>query len=100
MYVYVCRVAVTPPGMAREDWKILRALSEVSIPRQILHFTATMLNVQIAGYQLPYDEPSELRERLQEVAPHLIRYNDIEPANFFALAEKLVKVCLHIQASH
>ena len=28
---YDCRVAVTPPGMAREDWKILRALSEVSI---------------------------------------------------------------------
>ena len=23
------RVAVTPPGMAREDWKILRAVSEV-----------------------------------------------------------------------
>ena len=22
-------VAVTPPGMAREDWKIIRALSEV-----------------------------------------------------------------------
>ena len=24
------RLAVTPPGMAREDWKIIRALSEVS----------------------------------------------------------------------
>ena len=24
-------VAVTPPGLAREDWKIIRALSEVSI---------------------------------------------------------------------
>lgn len=23
-------VAVTPPGMAREDWKIIRAISEVS----------------------------------------------------------------------
>lgn len=23
------RLAVTPPGMAREDWKIVRALSEV-----------------------------------------------------------------------
>ena len=29
MYVYLYRVAVTPPGMAREDWKIVRALSEV-----------------------------------------------------------------------
>ena len=25
------RVAVTPPGMAREDWSIIRALSEVSM---------------------------------------------------------------------
>lgn len=24
------RVAVTPPGLAREDWKIIRAVSEVS----------------------------------------------------------------------
>lgn len=23
------RVAVTPPGMAREDWRIIRAISEV-----------------------------------------------------------------------
>lgn len=27
------QVAVTPPGLAREDWKILRALSEVLSPR-------------------------------------------------------------------
>ena len=27
--VCVFRVAVTPPGQAREDWKIIRALSEV-----------------------------------------------------------------------
>lgn len=25
------RVAVTPPGMAREDWKIIRAVAEVSV---------------------------------------------------------------------
>lgn len=24
------RVAVTPPGMARDDWKIIRAISEVN----------------------------------------------------------------------
>ena len=30
--VLICdRIAVTPPGMAREDWKILRALSEVNV---------------------------------------------------------------------
>lgn len=27
----MARVAVTAPGMAREDWKIIRALSEVNI---------------------------------------------------------------------
>ena len=27
-----CRLAVTPPGLAREDWKIIRALSEVREP--------------------------------------------------------------------
>lgn len=26
------RVAVTPPGMAREDWRIIRAVSEVLLP--------------------------------------------------------------------
>lgn len=31
VHVLCCRVAVTPPGMAREDWKILRALSEVHV---------------------------------------------------------------------
>ncbi len=30
----MARVAVTAPGMAREDWKIIRALSEVSDPRE------------------------------------------------------------------
>ena len=47
---------------------------------------------QIAGYTLPYDELSDIRQRLIEVAPHLLRYDDLEPANFFALAEKLIKV--------
>ena len=28
------RVAVNPPGMAREDWKIIRALSEVNHRRK------------------------------------------------------------------
>ena len=30
------RVAVTAPGMAREDWKIIRAVSEVS-RKSLLH---------------------------------------------------------------
>uniref|UniRef100_A0AAG5DQF0 NADH-ubiquinone oxidoreductase 75 kDa subunit, mitochondrial n=1 Tax=Anopheles atroparvus TaxID=41427 RepID=A0AAG5DQF0_ANOAO len=66
-------VAVTPPGLAREDWKILRALSEV------------------VGTPLPYDNLDELRVRLEDIAPHLVRYGRLEPANFFAIADSLLK---------
>jgi NADH dehydrogenase (ubiquinone) Fe-S protein 1 len=49
-------VAVTPPGLAREDWKILRALSEV------------------VGTPLPYDNLDELRNRMEKAAPHICQY--------------------------
>ena len=65
--------AVTPPGMARVDWKILRALSE------------------IIGVSLPYDDLNGVRQRLTEVAPHLTRYGSAENANFFAQAAELSK---------
>merc|ERR1719369_370211 len=63
--------AVTPPGMAREDWKIIRALSEV------------------VGKKLPYDKISEVRQRMSEVAPNLTRYGNLEEANFFNLSAKM-----------
>ncbi|XP_072393947.1 NADH-ubiquinone oxidoreductase 75 kDa subunit, mitochondrial [Diabrotica undecimpunctata] len=66
-------VAVTPPGRAREDWKIIRALSE------------------ILGVKLPYDNLSEIRDRLDEVAPHLTRYGSAEEANYFKQAAELAK---------
>jgi len=66
--------AVTAPGDAREDWKIIRALSEV------------------AGRKLPYDSLVEIRHRLSEVAPHLTRYGEVEDANYlqqaFSLSQK------------
>ncbi|XP_033109110.1 NADH-ubiquinone oxidoreductase 75 kDa subunit, mitochondrial-like [Anneissia japonica] len=65
------RVAVSPPGYAREDWKIIRALSEV------------------AGEPLPYDDLEELRLRMTQVSPNLTRYGDVEEANFFAQAQAL-----------
>ncbi|XP_071803111.1 NADH-ubiquinone oxidoreductase 75 kDa subunit, mitochondrial-like [Asterias amurensis] len=68
------RLAVSPPGYAREDWKIIRALSEV------------------AGQSLPYDELQEIRNRLTQVSPNLTRYGDVEEANFFAQAETMAKV--------
>jgi NADH dehydrogenase (ubiquinone) Fe-S protein 1 len=50
---YIIRIsrypAVVPPGDAREDWKIIRALSEV------------------AGRKLPYDTIVEIRNRLSDV---------------------------------
>uniref|UniRef100_A0A1I8PNE9 NADH-ubiquinone oxidoreductase 75 kDa subunit, mitochondrial n=1 Tax=Stomoxys calcitrans TaxID=35570 RepID=A0A1I8PNE9_STOCA len=54
--------AVSPPGMAREDWKILRALSEVT------------------GTPLPYDTLDDLRNRIDDIAPHLTRWGKLEPA--------------------
>lgn len=67
------KLAVTPPGMAREDWKIIRALSE------------------IAGYTLPYEEITGVRSRMSEVCPHLLRYGEMEAANYFSLVQKLLK---------
>ncbi|KDE05693.1 NADH-ubiquinone oxidoreductase 78 kDa subunit [Microbotryum lychnidis-dioicae p1A1 Lamole] len=54
------RAAVPPPGQAREDWKIVRALSEV------------------LGKRLPYDDTSALRDRMWDVSPTLVRYDVVE----------------------
>ncbi|XP_069691515.1 NADH-ubiquinone oxidoreductase 75 kDa subunit, mitochondrial isoform X2 [Periplaneta americana] len=66
-------VAVTPPGLAREDWKIIRALSE------------------IVGHKLPYDTLHEVRQRLEEVSPNLTRYGEVEEANYFKQAADLAQ---------
>ncbi len=47
--------AVFPPGEAREDWRILRAFSEV------------------VGHTLPYDDLPAIRARLAEVNPVFAR---------------------------
>nr|ODN81282.1 NADH dehydrogenase (quinone), G subunit [Cryptococcus depauperatus CBS 7841] len=54
------RTAVPPPGASREDWKIIRALSEV------------------LQEPLPYDTAHDLRVRLYNIAPSLVRYDDVE----------------------
>ncbi|KAK4301900.1 hypothetical protein Pmani_025972 [Petrolisthes manimaculis] len=66
--------ALTPPGQARHDWKIIRALSE------------------IVDVQLPYDNLKELRTRMEQVAPNLTRYGHVEEANYFAQATTLAKL--------
>jgi NADH-quinone oxidoreductase subunit G len=55
-------LAAFPPGDAREDWTIIRALSEV------------------LGKRLPYDHISQLRRRLFELSPRFQRLDAIEPA--------------------
>ncbi|GBE83478.1 NADH-ubiquinone oxidoreductase [Sparassis latifolia] len=57
------RVAVPPPGASREDWKIIRALSEV------------------VGSPLPYDDVLSLRDRMWEISPTLVRYDVTEPTS-------------------
>jgi len=58
------RRAAFPPGQAKEDWTILRALSEV------------------LGQRLPYDDLSAIRKRLVEVAPAFGQIDTVVAADF------------------
>ncbi|KAA0047391.1 NADH dehydrogenase (ubiquinone) iron-sulfur protein 1 [Cucumis melo var. makuwa] len=58
--------AVPTVGDARDDWKIIRALSEV------------------AGLQLPYDSLGAIRSRMKNVAPNLLQVDEREEATFSA----------------
>jgi NADH-quinone oxidoreductase subunit G len=53
--------AAFPPGEAREDWAILRALSDVM------------------GKRLPYDSLATLRQAIFKAAPHLMRIDQTAP---------------------
>lgn len=59
-------LAVFPPGEAREDWKILRALSET------------------LGQTLPYDTLEQVRARLGEVNAVFRTHETVEPAGWAA----------------
>ena len=63
--------AVFPPGDAREDWAILRALSDV------------------LGKRLPFDSLGALRKSLYAAQPHLARLGTIEPAEAAGLLSAL-----------
>ena len=63
--------AIFPPGDAREDWAILRALSDA------------------LGARLPFDSLDRLRAALAAAHPHLVAFDAIAPADagvFGALA--------------
>ena len=70
------RTAVPPPGAARDDWKIIRALSEV------------------VGSALPYDNVLQLRDRMWDISPTLVRYDTLEPPS-----EEIFKAGLNALAS-
>jgi len=42
---------------------------------------------------LKYDTLQEVRDRLAEVSPNLVRYGDVEDANYFQQAQQLAEVC-------
>ena len=48
--------------------------------------------LQLAGATLPYDTIDEVRDRLVEVSPNLVRYDNVEEANYFRQANELSKV--------
>lgn len=50
------------------------------------------LCVKLAGVTLTYDTLDEVRDRLAEVSPNLVRYDDIEEANYFSQAYELSTV--------
>lgn len=62
--------AASPVGQAREDWKIIRALSE------------------LVGFALPYNTLSQLRSRIVEEWPHMGEVDQIAPAKWVKFAKK------------
>jgi NADH-quinone oxidoreductase subunit G len=60
-----------PPGEAREDWAVLRALSET------------------LGERLPYDSLQQLRQAMFKTVPHLMRIDRIEASDGAAALKAL-----------
>ncbi len=56
--------AIFPPGEAREDWKIIRALSEA------------------LGKTLPYDDIAQLRNRMAKANPVFAHIDTVQPAEW------------------
>ncbi|EEA22991.1 NADH-ubiquinone oxidoreductase, subunit G, putative [Talaromyces marneffei ATCC 18224] len=67
--VQVTRAATSLPGAARDDWKIIRAVSE------------------FLGSPLPYDDIEALRDRMEEISPALCRYDLVESTSVPALSK-------------
>lgn len=66
--------AVTPPGHARYDWKIVRALAEY------------------LGICLWYDDATTLRCRMEQISPNFVNLNTYQAKIFSELLKELVPV--------
>ncbi|XP_052759502.1 NADH-ubiquinone oxidoreductase 75 kDa subunit, mitochondrial-like [Galleria mellonella] len=64
--------AITPPGMARHDWKIIRALAEYS------------------GVCLSYNDHSSLCLRLSQISPNFVNLGQYQQKLFYDLLVPLI----------
>jgi NADH-quinone oxidoreductase, chain G len=72
--VQMANRAAFAPGEAREDWAILRALSDV------------------LGHRLPFDSLNALRAKLYEAHPHFAAIDRIAPADVGAAVQALAGI--------
>lgn len=70
----LAKKVVLPPGLAKEQWEILRVLSEE------------------LGTVLSYDNTEELRYRLAELSPSVLKYDFIESYSVYDRDEKIKKL--------
>jgi len=68
--------AVFPPGEAKEDWAILRALSDA------------------LGKKLPYNNLEQLRARMEKIAPHFAQVGEVVPAPWPVAVKTLDKISI------
>jgi NADH-quinone oxidoreductase subunit G len=72
--VQLANRASFPPGDAREDWAILRALSDV------------------LGHRLPFDSLPQLRQKLYAEHPHFAAIGEIAPSDGAAAVQALASL--------
>lgn len=73
----VAQPAVTPPGLARYDWKIIRALAEY------------------LGICLWYDDTSTLQSRMEQISPNFVKLNEYQPKILLESLERMASKSAH-----
>lgn len=75
------RAAISAPGASREDWKVIKALSE------------------LIGKPLPYEDIVAIRDRLWEISPALTRYDELEAPSSVSVGLGLAELVKNGQAT-